>query len=51
MAEIRCYVDSCEHWANQMCQAQAIEVRSEDEQKTPKRSDHTMCATFKPPGT
>lgn len=49
MTRVRCMVDSCDYWSNNECQAEAIEVRSENEEKTPWRSDHTMCATFKEP--
>ncbi|WP_227762609.1 DUF1540 domain-containing protein [Zhaonella formicivorans] len=45
--EVRCYVDSCTFWKGNICTAGAIEVASEDAEKTPHRSDHTMCNTFK----
>ena len=50
LTNIRCYADSCAHWEANICAADAIEVRSEDEEKTPNRSDHTMCATFRNQG-
>jgi len=46
--EVRCYVESCAFWGNNLCQAEAIEVTSEDAEKAPQRSDHTMCETFRP---
>lgn len=49
--EVRCYVDSCVHWKANVCHADAIEVTSEDATKTPSRSDHTMCNTFKERGS
>lgn len=48
--EVRCYVESCTFWDSNICNAGAIEVNSQDAEKTPQRSDHTMCDTFKPRG-
>lgn len=47
MGAIRCTVESCVFWQGNVCQAETIEVRSENEEKLPHRSDHTMCATFR----
>jgi hypothetical protein len=46
--EVRCYVDSCTYWEGNFCHAETIEVNSQDAEKAPQRSDHTMCNTFKP---
>ena len=45
--EIRCHVESCRFWVNNLCQAGAILVESRDARQPPSRSDHTMCSTFK----
>lgn len=47
MTQIRCSVDNCEFNGNNICHAEKIEVHSEDAQRKPLNSEHTLCATFR----
>ncbi|MFT8316193.1 MAG: DUF1540 domain-containing protein [Clostridium sp.] len=46
--EVKCGVDSCNYWKNNVCNASALEVNPMSGKNEPHTSDDTCCTTFKP---
>ncbi|MGF7183971.1 hypothetical protein GGQ84_000046 [Desulfitispora alkaliphila] len=47
MTKIRCTVETCKFNGNNVCGADMIEVHTEDGERDPINSEHTLCATFR----
>ncbi len=46
MSKIKCLVEECHYYANDLCEASEIEVRSCCNSKNVKTSSDTECKTF-----
>lgn len=46
--EVKCSVDCCNYWRDNVCNANSLEVNAMSGHSSPHTSDETCCKTFKP---